>query len=238
MKGVFMFFGIGVGVGNSMTVTKKAIDVLDTLDILYVPKAKKTENYSHAHSIVKDYINEKTKVKPRLFPMNYDSSELQKAWNKIASEIISDVSEGNNVGFITIGDPMVYSTYIYLLRIMKDKIKIKTIPGIASFLDIASNNNFPLVEGDDPLVILPATMGMERLRSYIKSESSIVLMKVYNNFDEVIEMLLEDNLQNHAIVVSNSSKDEETICWNIEEIQTSDVSYFTTILINKRWELV
>lgn len=170
--------------------------------------------------------------------MNYDSSELQKAWNKIASEIISDVSEGNNVGFITIGDPMVYSTYIYLLRIMKDKIKIKTIPGIASFLDIASNNNFPLVEGDDPLVILPATMGMERLRSYIKSESSIVLMKVYNNFDEVIEMLLEDNLQNHAIVVSNSSKDEETICWNIEEIQTSDVSYFTTILINKRWELV
>lgn len=233
-----MFFGIGVGVGNSMTVTKKAIDVLDTLDILYVPKAKKTENYSHAHSIVKDYINEKTKVKPRLFPMNYDSSELQKAWNKIASEIISDVSEGNNVGFITIGDPMVYSTYIYLLRIMKDKIKIKTIPGIASFLDIASNNNFPLVEGDDPLVILPATMGMERLRSYIKSESSIVLMKVYNNFDEVIEMLLEDNLQNHAIVVSNSSKDEETICWNIEEIQTSDVSYFTTILINKRWELV
>ena len=118
-----MFFGIGVGVGNSMTVTKKAIDVLDTLDILYVPKAKKTENYSHAHSIVKDYINEKTKVKPRLFPMNYDSSELQKAWNKIASEIISDVSEGNNVGFITIGDPMVYSTYIYLLRIMKDKIK-------------------------------------------------------------------------------------------------------------------
>ena len=105
-------------------------------------------------------------------------------------------------------------------------------------MDIASNNNFPLVEGDDPLVILPATMGMERLRSYIKSESSIVLMKVYNNFDEVIEMLLEDNLQNHAIVVSNSSKDEETICWNIEEIQTSDVSYFTTILINKRWELV
>lgn len=170
--------------------------------------------------------------------MNYDSSELQKAWNKIASEIISDVSEGNNVGFITIGDPMVYSTYIYLLRIMKDKIKIKTIPGIASFLDIASNNNFPLVEGDDPLVILPATMGMERLRSYIKSESSIVLMKVYNNFDEVIEMLLEENLKNHAIVVSNSSKDEETICWNIEEIKTSDVSYFTTILINKRWELV
>lgn len=232
-----MFYGIGVGVGNSLAVTKKAIDVLDTLDILYVPTAKKTESYSTAHSIVKDYINEKTIVKARHFPMNYNSEELQKAWNEIASEIIEDVSQGNKVGFVTIGDPMVYSTYIYLLRILKDKIKIITIPGIASFLDIASNNNFPLVEGEDPLIILTATMGTEKLKSYIKNENSIVLMKVYNNFDEVIEILLEENLQNHSIVVSNSSKDEEIIYKNINDIKKSDVSYFTTILINKRWEI-
>lgn len=232
-----MFYGIGVGVGNSLTVTKKAIDTIGKLDILYVPTAKKTENYSTAHSIVRDYINEKTIIKKRHLHMNYNSEELQKAWNEIASEIVRDVSEGNNVGFITIGDPMVYSTYIYLLRILKDKIKVTTISGIASFLDIASNNNFPLVEGEDPLIILPATMGKEKLRNYIKNENSIVLMKVYNNFDEIIEMLLEENLQNHSIVVSNSSKSEEIIYGNIKDIKKSDVSYFTTILINKRWEL-
>lgn len=233
-----MFYGIGVGVGNSLTVTKKAIEVLDTLDILYVPTSKKTESYSTAHSIVKDYINEKTIIKARHFPMNYNTEELQKSWNGIASEIIQDVSEGNEVGFITIGDPMVYSTYIYLLKLLKDKIKITTLPGIASFLDIASNHNFPLVEGEDPLVILPATMGRERLRNYIKNENSIVLMKVYNNFDEVVEMLLEENLQNHSIVVSNSSKNKEIIYKNIKDIKKTDVSYFTTILINKRWELL
>lgn len=232
-----MFCGIGVGVGNSQTVTKKAIDVIGALDILYVPTAKKTENYSSAHSIVKDYINEKTVIKARHFPMNYNSEELQQAWNEIASEIIQDVSVGKNVGFITIGDPMVYSTYIYLLKILKDKIKITTIPGIASFLDIASNNNFPLVEGEDPLIILPATMGIDKLRNYIKNENSIVLMKVYNNFDEVIGMLLEENLQNHSLVVCNSSKNGEIIYENIKDIKKSDVSYFTTILINKRWEL-
>ncbi|WP_326906490.1 precorrin-2 C(20)-methyltransferase [Sedimentibacter sp. MB31-C6] len=232
-----MFYGIGVGIGNSQTVTKKAIDVLDELDILYVPTAKKAENFSSAHSIVKDYINKRTIIKARHFPMNYNSEELQKAWNEIASEIIRDVSEGNKVGFVTIGDPMVYSTYIYLLRILKDKIKVTTIPGIASFLDIACNNNFPLVEGEDPLIILPATMGIEKLRNYIKNENSIVLMKVYNNFDEVIKMLIEENLENHSIVVSNSSKNEEVIYENIKDIKKSDVSYFTTILINKRWEI-
>lgn len=233
-----MFYGIGVGVGSRLTVTKKAIDIIGALDILYVPTAKKAENCSTAHSIVKDYINETTIVKARHFPMNYNTEELQKAWNEIAFEIIQEVSEGKTVGFITIGDPMVYSTYIYLLRILKNKIKIKTIPGIASFLDIASNNNFPLVEGEDPLIILPATMGIDKLRNYIKNENSIVLMKVYNNFDEVIGMLLEENLQNHSIVVSNSSKDEEIVYENIKDIKKSDISYFTTILINKRWELV
>ena len=233
-----MFYGIGVGVGNSLTVTKRAIDVIARLDILYVPTAKKTENYSTAHSIVKDYINERTIIKDRHFPMNYNSSELKEAWSGIASEIIRDVSEGREVGFVTIGDPMVYSTYIYLLKILKNKIKVTTIPGIASFLDIASNNNFPLAEGDDPLIILPATMGAEKLRGYIKNEKSLVLMKVYNNFDEVVRMLLEENLQNHSIVVSNSSKDEKITYKNIEDIKKSDVSYFTTILINKRWELL
>ncbi len=237
-QGGFMFYGIGVGVGNSDTVTKRAIDVLGKLDVLYVPTAKKTEKDSTAHKIAKDYINEKTLIKSRYFPMNYDSAKLQSAWNEIASEIIQDVSEGKNAGFITIGDPMVYSTYIYLLKLLRDKVKVETIPGIASFLDIAANNNFPLVEGDDPLVILPATIGTERLRSYIKNENSIVLMKVYNNFDEIAEMLLEENLQNHSIIVSNSSKDEEVIYRNIKDISKSDVSYFTTILINKRWEIL
>lgn len=232
-----MFYGIGVGVGNSLTVTKKAIDVLGTLDALYVPTAKKSEKESTAYKIVKDYVNEKTIIKSRHFPMSYDTAELQNAWNEIASEIVRDVSDNKNAGFITIGDPMVYSTYIYLLKLLRDKVKIETIPGIASFLDIASNNNFPLVEGDDPLVILPATIGAERLRSYIKNENSVVLMKVYNNFDEIVNLLLEENLQNHSIIVSNSSKDEEIIYQNIKDVNKSDVSYFTTILINKRWEI-
>lgn len=232
-----MFYGIGVGVGNSLTVTKRAIDVLGTLDVLYVPTTKKSEKESTAYNIVKDYVNETTIIKSRHFPMNYDCAELQNAWNEIASEIVRDVSDNKNAGFITIGDPMVYSTYIYLLKLLRDKVKIETIPGIASFLDIASNNNFPLVEGDDPLVILPATIEAERLRSYIKNENSIVLMKVYNNFDEIVNLLLEENLQNHSIIVSNSSKDEEVIYQNIKDVNKSDVSYFTTILINKRWEI-
>lgn len=232
-----MFYGIGVGVGNPSTVTKKAIDILESLDILYVPTAKKTEKFSVAHKIVKDYLNERTFIKDRHFPMNYDTKELQNAWRDIAKEIEQDVLGGKEVGFVTIGDPMVYSTYIYLLKILKNKIKITTIPGVTSFLDIAANNNFPLVEGEDSLVIVPAIVEIEKIKNYIKNENSIVLMKVYKNYDEILKMLLEENLEDCSIAVSNSSKDEEIVYKNIRDMKKEDVSYFTTILINKKWKV-
>lgn len=229
------FYGIGVGVGDPKAVTVGAVDTLKNLDILYVPKAKK-ESGSVAHTIVKEYLREDILIKDRHFPMNYDTKELNAAWTSIASEIETDVREGKDVGFVTIGDPMVYSTYIYLLKLLRDKIDVKTLPGIASFLDIASGENFPLVEGEDPLVIVPATIGSRRLRRYIREENSLVIMKVYKNFHEVISIIREENLENHSVIVSNASKENKTVYRQFDEIREEDISYFTTILINKGWK--
>ena len=229
------FYGIGVGVGDSKTVTVKAQEVLGFIDILYVPTAKKGSD-SVAHHIVKPYINELLEIKERHFPMNDKHDDLNDAWNSIASEIENDVNNGKNVGFVTIGDPMVYSTYIYLLKILRNKIQINTLPGITSFLDIASSENFPLVEGENPLIIVPATIGIEKLEHYIKTETSLVIMKVYKNFTEVVDIIKKYNLENNSIVVSNSSKDNKTVYTSFDSINPEDISYFTTILINKGWE--
>nr|WP_300094287.1 precorrin-2 C(20)-methyltransferase [Sedimentibacter sp.] len=232
-----MFYGIGVGVGSMDAVTKKASDTLNILDVLYVPAAKKDDSSSTAHEIIKSFINSTAVVKDKHFPMSYNTEELKNSWQTIADEIEQDVKEGKKVGFVTIGDPMVYSTYIYLLKILKHKINITTIPGITSFLDIASRNNFPLVEGEDPLLVIPATMDTDKLKSYIRSESSIVLMKVYRNFDAIIDLILSEKLEHCSLAVSNSSKEDERVYKNIRDLKKEDVSYFTTILINKKWEI-
>ncbi|WP_326909633.1 precorrin-2 C(20)-methyltransferase [Sedimentibacter sp. MB31-C6] len=232
-----MFYGIGVGVGSSDTITKKAIDILKELDILFVPTAKNLDSFSVAHNIVQCYLKDNIIIKDRYFPMNYNTKKLQNTWKAIANEIEKDVLEDKKVGFVTIGDPMVYSTYIYLLKLLKDKVKIITIPGITSFLDIAANNNFPLVEGNDSLVIIPATIGIDKLKRYIINENSIVIMKVYKDYDEIINLLIDEQLERYAIAVSNSSKNEEVIYKNISDMKKEDISYFTTILINKKWEI-
>ncbi|WP_053956454.1 cobalt-factor II C(20)-methyltransferase [Inediibacterium massiliense] len=226
------FYGIGTGPGDSTLVTIKAVKTIEKLDLLVTPEPKEGGD-SLALSIVKEYILPTTEIRQRHFPMNFNDEEKNKAWQEIADEIEKEVKNGKNVGFITLGDPMLYSTYVYILNLLKENIEIETIPGISAFSNIASSQNFPLVMDREALVVLPCTADEEKIDFTLQHYNSIVLMKVYKNFKEIIEKLKKYNLIQHAILVSNSSLDKEVVFTDLENITQEQISYFSTILINK-----
>jgi precorrin-2/cobalt-factor-2 C20-methyltransferase len=231
------FYGIGTGPGDSSLLTIKAVDTLKNLDILYTPEAQK-EGKSLALSIVEPYLNDKIEIKQKHFPMSFNSVEKTEAWDDIAKEIQEDIENGKNVGFITLGDPMIYSTYVYIMERLIGKIDVETIPGISSFSNIASNQNFPLVMDKEPLIIIPCTTDEEKIDYALENYNSIVLMKIYKNFEKIIAKIEKNNLMDHAILVSNSSLGSEKVYKNLRDIDLSKkVSYFSTILINKEQKL-
>ena len=111
---------------------------LDLIDGSYI-----TTFDSFALSIVKKYLPEDLEIKSRHFPMSNDSVEKVQVWNNVSEEIVSDVKSGKDVGFVTLGDPMIYSTYVYVMERLMEDIEVETIPGISSFSNIASNHNYP-----------------------------------------------------------------------------------------------
>lgn len=227
------FYGIGTGPGDSSLLTLKAVETLQKLDILYTPKASKGED-SLAFSIVEKYLPQTLEIKPRHFPMTFNQEEKLKAWDDIAKEVMLDVKAGKEVGFITLGDPMIYSTYVYILERLMHEIEVETIPGISSFSHIASHQNFPLVMDREPLIVMPCTAEEERIDYALGHYSCIVLMKVYRNFDKIIQKIEENGLMEYAILVSNSSLDSEEVFKDLREAGLRDkISYFSTILINK-----
>ncbi|WP_095406021.1 cobalt-factor II C(20)-methyltransferase [Romboutsia maritimum] len=227
------FYGIGTGPGDSSLLTVKAVETLKNLDVLYTPEAKKGGE-SLALSIVSKYLPESLEIKSRHFPMNFESGEKILAWDKVAQEIIEDVKEGKDVGFITLGDPMIYSTYVYVMERLIGEVDVETIPGISSFSNIASNQNFPLVMDKEPLIIMPCTIEEEKIDYALRNYSSIVLMKVYKNFKNIVQKLEENNLIDNAILVSNSSQDSEAVYTDLRDIHLEEkISYFSTILVNK-----
>ncbi|MBC2575309.1 cobalt-factor II C(20)-methyltransferase [Peptostreptococcus canis] len=229
------FYGIGVGPGDSELITIKAAKIFEILDILYVPQSKNGKE-SIAKKIANPYLNKDILIKERYFPMNYNMDEKIDVWNSISKEIVNDVKQNKNVGFVTLGDPMIYSTYLYVYERLKDYIEVVTIPGISSFINIASSNNFPLVMDRESLAIVSCTDDMHRIYDVLDNFESIVLMKVYKNFKSIIDLIFEKGLEKSSIMVSNSSMEDEVLIKDLSEVKKMDsVPYFTTILINKTY---
>lgn len=227
------FYGIGTGPGDSSLVTVKAVDTLKNLDILYTPESKKGGD-SLALSIVKNYLPENLEIKSRHFPMSNDGTEKIQAWNSVSNEIVEDVRSGKEVGFVTLGDPMIYSTYVYVMERLMEDIEVETIPGISSFSNIASNQNFPLVMDTDPLVVIPCTMEEEKIDEALEKYDCFVLMKVYKRINMILDKLEKYDLIDHAILVSNSSQEREEVFTNLRDDDIDEkISYFSTILVNK-----
>lgn len=227
------FYGIGTGPGDSSLVTVKAVNTLKNLDILYTPESKKGGE-SLALSIVDEYLPESLEIKSRHFPMSFNGTEKIQVWNSVSGEIVEDVKKGKNVGFVTLGDPMIYSTYVYVMERLMEEIEVETIPGISSFSNIASNQNFPLVMDTDPLIVIPCTMEEDKIDEALEKYDCLVLMKVYKKINMVIDKLKKHDLIDHAILVSNSSQEKEEVFTNLRDEHIDEkISYFSTILVNK-----
>lgn len=227
------FYGIGVGPGDSGLVTVKASQLLQELTILYTPEAKKGGK-SLALQIAEPYLSDKLIIKQRHFPMIRSLTEKKEQWQDIAKEIVTDVQGGAEVGFITLGDPMVYSTYSYLLDLLADQVATETVSGITSFTAMAAELGQPLTMDEESLVVIPATAPLEQLENALKWHDTIVLMKVANHLDLILPLLKQYDLLEKTSLVSHVSSDKQVIHSSLEGLSSQDkLSYFTTMIVKK-----
>lgn len=227
------FYGIGVGVGDPEQLTVKAINILKKLDVVIVPEAKKDEG-STAYNISKQYLKDDVEVIFMEFAMLKDPLDRvagRQANTRVVERLLD---EGKNVGFLTIGDSMTYSTYVYILENIKDEYKksIETVPGISSFADISSRFNFPLVMGDESLKIVSINDNTD-IEKELCDTDNIVFMKVSRNFDKLKKALEKTGNMDNIIMVSNSGKDTEKVFYDISNLTKQDIPYFTTMIFKK-----
>lgn len=95
----------------------RAARTLGALDILYAPAGRKGGD-SLALSIVREYIGEQTEVRCCHFPMSADSAEKEAVWDEVAAALVQEVEAGKQVGFITLGDAMLFSTGSFYFNVL------------------------------------------------------------------------------------------------------------------------
>ena len=225
------FYGIGVGVGDPEMITIKAVNALKNLDIVIVPDAGR-DFESTAYSIAKNYLKKDCMIVNMEFSMNPDIKKRQEERVKNGKIVEEYLNEGNNVGFLTIGDPMTFSTYVYLLENISSVHEVETIAGISSFADMSARFNLPLVMGNETLKVVPLHKNCD-VKKEIENADNIVFMKVALKFKELKKAIKETNNMNNILMVSESGKEKQKIYFNLDEVDEENVPYFSTMILKK-----
>ncbi len=225
------FYGIGIGVGDPEMITVKAVNALKELDIVIVPDAGR-DFESTAYSIGKNYLKEGCTVINMEFSMNPDIKKRQEERLRNGKIVEEYLNKGKNVGFLTIGDPMTFSTYVYLLENISSKHEVITVAGISSFADMTARFNLPLVMGNETLKVVPLHKNCD-IRKEIESADNIVFMKVALKFQELRNIIKETGNMNNILMVSECGKENQKIYFNLDEVDGENVPYFSTMILKK-----
>lgn len=235
MSNLGILYGLGVGPGDPELITVKAFRVIQESPVIAYPK-KLRGSKSYAHRIVDVYINPEEKdMLGLVFPMTKDEAVLEREWTKSVELVYEKLKEGKDVAFVTEGDPLLYSTFIHMMKLMQDKypeVEIRTVPGISSFNGSASRLGIALADGDDKVAIIPAHDDYNAMRDAIESHDAVVFIKVAKVIDLMLQVLRDLDLLEKASVVTKVTSDEEII-WDVRELDGVELEYLTLMVVRK-----
>lgn len=221
-----MLYGVGVGPGDPKLMTYKAVETIRKCQIIAVPKSGETEQV--ALNIAKEHITDQVIVHCYM-PMIRDQDALNQQHDSIAKELKGYLDQGMDIAFLTLGDPAIYSTYIYIhKRILKMGYQAELIPGVPSICAVAAKLNDSLCEGGDSLHIIPASYKED----YLKLDGTKVLMKTGRSIKKVKEHLKEAGMYDQAKMVECCGMPCEKIHHSLDSV-SDEGRYFSVIVIKE-----
>ncbi len=227
MKG--KLYGVGVGPGDPELLTLKALRLIRENPVIAVPG--EDIRASVAYQIVKgayEALDEKTLL-PVAMPMTKDPAVLEANHEKAAGDVEAYLGQGKNVVFLTLGDPTVYSTYLYVhKRILARGYEAEIVSGITSFCAVAARLNMGLVERDEPLHVIPATYQADGMDQVLKLPGAKVLMKTGRKMAQVRESIQKSGQQ--AVMIENCGMPGERIFEGAENIPEKS-GYYSLIIV-------
>jgi precorrin-2/cobalt-factor-2 C20-methyltransferase len=235
--------GIGVGPGDPELITVKAAKTLAAVDVICVPKAH-TDTNSTALTMIMPILRERKKppeILDLVFPMTKDEPALKQAWIANAKVVADRAKKGEMVAFITLGDPMFYSTFIYLcqnIKTMFPEIDLEIIPGVTSLTACAASCLLPLAEQDEAVAIIPYTFDSEQVGEIAKHASNLVFMKGAPELKDMLEVLENSGFTEDstvALIQRCTMPKENVIIGRLGDVKNWKVNgdYFSMTIIKR-----
>ena len=218
-------WGVGVGPGDPELLTVKAVRVLREADVVIVPDASSGDKV--ALNIAKDYLRDK-QIQFVKTPMVRDKAVMDAAHEEAADKICELLDAGRQVAFLSLGDPAIYSTYLYIhQKVLRRGYAVEVVPGIPSFCAAAARLNQSLCLGKEPLTIIPASHDQNDLMDLPGNK---VFMKAGRSILELQQTLADKGLLDGASMVENCSMENEHVYPHFADLKEPS-GYFSLVIV-------
>lgn len=237
-------YGIGIGPGDPELITLKAVRLLSGCKYLAVPGKKPKDTVAYA---IVEQLDQKIDIglsKKELLgiamPMTKDERKLEESHRQAAEEISSLLKLGQDVAFLTLGDPCIYSTYMYVHERIKDLgYEVEIVNGISSFLAAAGKASLHLGSKQEEIHIIPASYDV---KDALKLSGTKIFMKAGREYVNLKKILLEEfgcvetpdpgeNIRDfRLIMVENCGMQNEAIYQGLENFPET-AGYYTIIYV-------
>lgn len=233
-----MLYGVGVGPGAPDLLTLRAQRILRTSPVICLPAS--VHGLSYAGSIIEHLLDhERQEVLLVQFPMQRDPVLALPAREQAATKVLERLHAGLDVAFATEGDPLLYSTFGYLLETVKrcsPEIPVEVVPGVSSITAAAASACLSLAAWDERVAVIPAVHSLHRtgsgdLRQVLQLFDTVVLLKVHTVFDALLDVLEELDLAQHAVFVRRCSTDREEIVFDLTCLRKQRLDYFSLVIV-------
>ncbi len=220
---------MGVGPGEAELMTLKAVRVIRQCPVVIIPA--KDRQGCRAYCIARQQIpelDEKECIALGL-PMTKDENELKKAHDMAAKKTARVLDEGKDAAFLTLGDPTVYATSMYIHeRVSAMGYRTEIINGIPSFCAAAARLGTDLGSGDEQIHIIPAGYDMEETMGMPGTK---ILMKAGKQMSHVKEAVRSSDYR--IMAVENCGTDGEKIYPDACDIP-DEAGYYTVVIAKEK----
>ena len=229
--------GGGGGPGPAGFLPVAALEALRRAGVIYLPRARSSER-SVARQCLAGLDIPASALREVEFEMNPDRAVLREHYSELARDIASELLAGRDVAYLTLGDPMTFSTYGYTLAALRERVpaaETRTFPGITSFAAAAAALGWPLGEGKERILVLPCPDDAQSLRRDIETHDVVVLMKIGRRLPWVIALLEELGVAAQCALAARIGLPGEVLCASLSDFDgTPETGYLSTMLIRRR----
>jgi precorrin-2/cobalt-factor-2 C20-methyltransferase len=233
--------GVGVGPGDPGLLTIAGLRELRAAGRIFVPVLPDAGQVpGRAEAVVRAHLPDNDNIERLPFALADSVAGSQhrrhEHWRAAAARVAEYLQAGGSAAFATIGDPAVYSTFGYLadaVRELVPDVVVATVPGITAMQAMASAAGITLVEGAEPLTVLPVARNVTTVREALARHGTVVAYKGGRRLRELRDAIEQAGALDRAVYAEHlGTADERVLPLSEVDVRTTvGTPYLSTVIV-------